>query len=161
MKTAFKISNYLPAGWDWDNLRFGLGLGHLASTVPLVSFLTRYGEAKDSLYEHYLVNGKWIKELVPSRVMPAFSRLVLGFPLLGFWVFFLCMALQVARHYRYHTQGAMSIYLMKRLPDRWELHRRCWTVPVLASLGELALMGLMVFLCWLLYRYATPEGCLP
>ncbi len=161
MKMRFNASKYLPAGWDWENLRFGLLLGQLASTAPLVIYLNRFSDSVSALYERYLVDGEWVQQLVPNRVVPRFSWLILGTPLMGFGIFFLCMALQVARHYRYHTRDSMSIYLMKRLPNRWELHRRCWTVPLLASLAELLLMGLMIFLCWLLYRYTTPEGCLP
>ncbi len=161
MKMHFDAEKYLPAGWDWENLKFGLVMGYVSSPLTLLFYLGRYWEARQGLYVTVEREGKRFLELVPTRTIAPFSWLISGAPLVGFWAFLGLMALQVLRHYRYHTQGAMSIYLMKRLPDRWELHRRCWVIPLLSTLVELALMGVMVFLCWLLYRYATPEVCLP
>ncbi len=50
----------------------------------------------------------------------------------------------------------MSIYLMKRLPNPWEYHRRCLTIPF----AELVLTGLVVavilLLFWGLYWLVVP-----
>ncbi len=160
MKMHFDWTRHTPPGWDWENLRFSLMLGHGASVLPLLTFLSRYHEARRALYDYVRQDGGMIPVLNTERVIAPFAPMVLGTPLLGFGVFLLMMALQVLRHYRYHSQDSMSIYLMRRLPDRWELHRRCWTVPVLACLAELVLMAGMIFLCWLYYRFATPAPCL-
>ena len=63
--------------------------------------------------------------------------------------------------YLYYYQGSKSIYLMRRLPNRWEMHRRSITLPfaafVIAVMTEIAL--------WLLYYgiylVCTPAQCLP
>lgn len=162
MKKSFDITKYLPAGYDWENLRWGLSWGYFGSCLPLGIFLTRYWDARDALYS-YTQNpdGTQVKTLVPGRIITPFWELMVQGPMLGVWCFIAVMALQVWRHYRWHTRDSMSIYTMRRLPDRWELHRRCWTVPVLASIAELLLLGVCLLLCWCLYTTATPAGHLP
>lgn len=162
MKKPFEAAKKLPAGYDWENLRFGLKMGHGLSFLSLLAFLNRYSNARGALYERVQgLDGRLVTQLVPGRIIIPFPELMAGLPLWGLWLYLAAMLVQVGRHYAWHTRGSMSIYLMKRLPDRWELHRRCWTVPVLAALMELVLFAVMTGLCWLLYRFATPEGCLP
>lgn len=161
MKT-FDAERHLPPGWDWENLRVWLGWGHALSCISLFAFLSRYYDARSALYAYtQQLNGTMVLELVPGRIITPFDQLMSGLPWLGFWCFVILMGIQVWRHYRFHTQGTMSIYLMRRLPDKWELHRRCWTVPVLACIAELVLFAVLTGLCWLLYRFATPIQCLP
>ena len=54
----------------------------------------------------------------------------------------------------------MSIYLMRRLPDRWELHRRCLVFPFAGLVLCVAAAFLTVVLCYACYMIATPEICL-
>ena len=49
---------------------------------------------------------------------------------------------------------------MRRLPDRWEYHRRCLTIPLLAILSALVLIVVLIGLFYALYLHATPEQCL-
>ncbi len=160
MKKHFDGTKYIPVGWDWENLRFSILMGHLTSVLPLLYFVVQYLQARSELFVDQIVDGKWVVVPRPGAVMVPFAGLIRGIPLMGFWIFFLLMGYQVARHYRYHTRDSMSVYLMRRLPDRWEYHRRCWTVPVLSSLVELVLLAGMLFLCGLLYRGCTPAECL-
>ena len=63
-------------------------------------------------------------------------------------------------HYLYHYQGSRSIYLMRRLPDRWELLRRCIALPLCGALAAL-LTGLLITLLWAgIYLLATPRELL-
>ena len=71
------------------------------------------------------------------------------------------MPLLVWRYYHFHTQGAMSIYTMRRLPDPREYHRRCWMQPILSAAAELLLFAILIGLCWLLWYFGTPAVCLP
>ncbi len=43
----------------------------------------------------------------------------------GFWFALIIPPVQAVQNYQSHYRGSRSIYLMRRLPDRWELHRRC------------------------------------
>lgn len=158
----FDPKRHLPVGWDWENLRNNLLWGHSLTLVSLFAFLAGYFDARESLYSHTQdLTGRLTRELIPGRTITPFRELMGGFPLLVPACFLLAMAVQVWRHYSWHTRDSMAIYTMRRLPDRWELHRRCWTQPLLSSLAELLLFGLLTFLCWLLWRFATPAVCLP
>ena len=49
---------------------------------------------------------------------------------------------------------------MRRLPQRWELLRRCLTVPVLAAVGYLLEAALLLGIDYAIYRLATPAQAL-
>lgn len=78
-----------------------------------------------------------------------------------FPIFLWVMPVLVVYHYLYHRMGTESRYLMRRLPNRWEYHRRCWGMPVVGAAAALALMGALVGLYYLIYILATPAQCLP
>lgn len=158
----FDPEYHLPLGWEWERTRSGLIWGHVFSTLPLLGFFSRFSDALEALYIHIQQpDGTLRKELVPTRTMAPFSELLRGIPLLGAWIFLAVMPLLVWRYYRFHTQGSMSVYTMRRLPNRWEYHRRCWTQPLLSALAELLLFAVLAGLCWLIWRFATPAVCLP
>ena len=72
------------------------------------------------------------------------------FALIAGWM--LAMALV---HILSHYQESRSIYLMRRLPDRWELWRRCLALPLAGLAIALVLaLGLSVLYFWLYQTYA-------
>ena len=72
----------------------------------------------------------------------------------------LCMLPLAAWHYCYHYQDSRSIYLMRRLPNRRELWRRCLGLPLLgvAACGVLSAAHVLVF--YAIYHYAASPQCL-
>ena len=70
--------------------------------------------------------------------------------MLGFIVYF----------YFYHRQESRSIYLMRRLPDRWELHRRCLTAPLAGIVFYAAATFTLILITFAIYMWATPAECL-
>ena len=67
----------------------------------------------------------------------------------------------VVYFYFYHYQDSRSIYTMKRLPDRWELWRRCLTLPFWTVIISGVLVLLLTGVYYLIYLKCTPAGCLP
>ena len=160
--TIFDPKRHLPAGFDWEPTRDGLIWGHILSGLTLFSFVGRYSQALDDLYTHIQgPDGTLIRKLVTTRTIAPFGELIWGTPLLGAWIFLAVMPLLIWRYYQFHTRDSMSVYTMRRLPDRWEYPRRCWTQPVLSAIAELLLFAVLIGLCWLIWRFATPEVCLP
>ena len=158
----FDPKRHLPLGWDWETTRAKLIVWHGLSTMTLFGFLNGYVDARALLYNHVPgPNGTYVPELNPTRTILPFRDLMGGTPMLGLWIFLAAMPLLVWRYYRFYTQDAMSIYTMRRLPDPMERHRRCWTQPILSALAELALYGVLMLLCWLLWYFATPAPCRP
>ena len=158
----FDPKRHLPVGWEWENTKTGMIWGHILSGLSLFGFFGRFSDALDALYFHREgPNGTLIPVLDPTRTIAPFSELTRGTPLFGLWIFLAVMPILVWRYYRFHTQDAMSVYTMRRLPDRWEYHRRCWTQPILSAMAELLLYAVLIGLCWLVWYFATPVPCRP
>ena len=154
-----KLEKYAPPGIDFANqLKFCL-IGLSAAFGWSVSYLAKYLTARANLYEYSMV-GQGLRE---GAVITDFGQLVHegldSFD--GFLVFYIVMLGLLVYHYLYYYQGSKSIYLMRRLPDRWEMHRRSVTLPFMAimvgSLTELALW----MLYYGIYLVCTPPQCLP
>ena len=56
--------------------------------------------------------------------------------------------------------GSRSDHLMGRLPDRWELARRSFRLPLVLALVTLGVMALLLVLFYALYLALTPAECL-
>ena len=133
---------------------WGLGLG--ASLIYSGIFLVRFADACGELYEYQGME----QVLIEGARMERF-RVLLGNGLAGFAITALVMLLFSIYHYLYHFQDSKSIYLMRRLPRRWELHRRCLTLPVAAAVLSLAAAMVMQGFYFGIYLVFTPKGCLP
>ena len=86
------------------------------------------------------------------------------FPLLGVSIFFGFVYVAIAAiilaisYYRSFSQGSEALYLMRRLPDRWELARRCLALPLI-TIG-LCILSILVLtlIFFVIYWAITPEG---
>lgn len=150
-----KLTHHLPPGVDLERELAWFEGGIFVSLLYSLGFLLRYANEYQSLF---LWNGSE-KVLDTSAVMPDFIQ-ILGGSLSGFLVLALCMAATAAYHYSYHFQGSKSIYLMKRLPNRWELPRRCLTLPVLGIITCLGIALLLLLIYYAVYMLFTPRACL-
>ena len=149
------LERRVPLGLDAGReLRWILG-GIAAALLCNLRFVAAYGSSRAALY-HW--DGKQNVLMEGAKIAP-FGEL-LGWSLAGCFVAAAFMAVLAAWHWGYHHRGAKSIYLMRRLPDRWELWRRCLTLPVLgaATYGMEALLLLAVDAA--VYRLCTPAVCL-
>ena len=150
-----KLSKYAPPGYDFkfDKTFFFAVIG--IATGLSFSYFFRFWSEKNSLYEYYLGE----KTLIPGQVMPDFIEIFSG-SLGGYFVLSLTMLLLIAVRYSYYYQHSKSIYLMKRLPTRFEMHRRCIIVPVIAALLCVAAAFLVLLLYFGHYMIFTPDACL-
>ena len=146
----------VPLGIDAERLRLRLflmvGLGGALS----IRFLYRYADAVRQLYTRRGND----RVLIPGAKVPAFGVLLQDcFNPMAFIGG--AMLLGAVGLYLYHYQGSRSIYTMKRLPDRWELWRRCLTVPIVMCLWCIAVTLALTGLYYLAWRFLTPAVCLP
>ena len=150
-----KLSKYAPPGYDFslDKKFFCIGIG--LATVFSFSYLIRFAKAKNFIYVYHL--GK--KTLISGAVMADFIDIFKG-SLWGYFILAFCMLLLIALRYAYYYQHSKSIYLMKRLPDRFELHRRCLIVPITAALLCIVAAFLIFLLYFGHYMLFTPDACL-
>lgn len=81
---------------------------------------------------------------------------------LGFQVLSAALLLMAVSHYLYHYREGRSIYLMRRLPDRRDLWRRCLALPLLGLAGCALLYLVLLLIYFAVYRACTPPGyCAP
>ena len=113
----------------------------LYSTANFLEEVMRSGMAEDIIGPHYTAH---------------FPEEILGFALSGFFVVFICMVGMILYHYSYHWYGSKSIYLMRRLPDQMELHRRCLTLPVLTMVLSVVLAFVLYCVYYRIYRVVIP-----
>ena len=149
------LSRQVPPGLPLAHHGRLAAIGGAAAALYSGSFLFRYAAAYNALY----IWSRGERKLVENAMMPSFIRLIDG-AFLGFAVLAVCILAMVIYHYAYHYQGSKSIYLMRRLPSRWELHRRCWTLPVLELLGCLAGVLVLLLAYFAVYQCFTPTQCL-
>lgn len=151
MKTNWNLQLYFPVGMPWQQDIKLILFGYIASVVwslycP-VQMLWSYQDLFDS--------GK----LIPAAMMPDFIQLTDN-TFLGFGALILAMILLAAANYRYHFKGSKSIYLMRRLPCRYEMLKRCLSVPAAIILLSLLTAFLLLITYYGIYCAVTPKQCL-
>ena len=77
-----------------------------------------------------------------------------------FTLLFLGAVILAVVNYSGFRNGSKSHYLMRRLPDQWEYHRRCLALPLLAILTGLVSIPLLIGIFYAIYLHATPAQCL-
>ena len=128
MKRKRTLADLVPPG-----AKFKRDLGLLALWFALfvllgsfLIFVIRYGNARSRLYEdvlgrRLLRSGAQIDPL--AEILSGTFRLAVVYGILTF--------VNIAANYMTFCRESKSIYLMRRIPDRWELPRRCAAVPLI------------------------------
>ncbi len=149
------IEKYIPAGIDYGQEIKWLAAGIGASCFYSLGFLFRFSAERGRLFQRVGLE----KVLREGAIMADFPE-ILDKSLMGFGLLICGMVILAVYHYFYHYQGSKSIYLMRRLPDRWELWRRCLALPLLCTAAAVLLAGLLLLLYFGIYLLATPAVCL-
>jgi len=152
-----KWERYFPAGFGWKReVRFFL-FGLISSAVYfLLHFSVLYGNDYYVLFERHSLPRRVLRE---GAMMEDFHLQLEGGEVL-FAVLAAMMLLAAGYHLLYHFQGSKSIYLMRRLPDRGDLPRRCLAFPLFGlAIILLTMLGLTAA-CYIWYMVKTPAVCL-
>ena len=149
------LTRLIPPGYA-PSLERTLYLGGLiCSSVYSLRFFVEFSFALDRLYTY---EGKQ-RVLLEGAIMPDFATLIyhvfIGFALVA--ALMLCF---IAVRYAYYRQGSRADYLVRRLPDRLDWHRRCLVLPVLAVLGCALAAFLLLLFYFAVYLLFTPDACL-
>lgn len=138
----------VPPGINPQNQLFFFMFGNIVSLVISLLFFVRY-------YNEY------IKQFNASQeyTMPDFY-LILDGTVIGFVFVAIFMMFYVIYYYSYYKNGSMSIYMMKRLPNRFEIHKTAWTLPLLTAFLTL-IIGFLISVFYLgFYLIITPNELL-
>lgn len=145
----------LPPGMNPTEERKFVKIGLVLSGVISFLDLIVYFSELNQLYQYH--GGRRILDV--SRKMPDFVEVFQRFPI-GFAILAVCMLGFVIYHYVYHYRGSKSIYLMRRLPNRFELHRRAWSYPLCVIVVCVLCVIMLFWLYFGLYLLVTPDECL-
>jgi len=144
-----------PPGYNTRQERAALYAGLIACAVFSAGFFFRLSDAVERLYQRGPE-----KLLRPDALAPDFPAL-LGRSLWLFAVLAVLMLLFAAMRYAYFYRDSRSVYLMRRLPDAWEMHRLCWREPLRRAVICLAAGIVLKLLYFGVYLLAVPGQCLP
>lgn len=150
------LEKYAPLG---INVATEVGVyiaGVVIATLQSTMFFVNYGNATADLYTYRLNK----QVLIEGAIIKEFQYLLENVFLFSTLV---CIAtlLVTIFHYMYHYEGSKMMYLMKRLPDKWEVHRRCWTLPVAGAVLMVVWMQVLKMFYYAVYILCTPSQCLP
>lgn len=157
------MKKYAPAGIPLkQEIGFWLGL-MVFGTLWCLQYIFRYLQGRESLYQisSYTIQGIQGKTqvLIDGVKMIPFEELTNG--LFGsFYLVIVFCVVVAAYHYYYHYQGSRMMYLMRRLPNKWEVHIRCLALPIAGSLMAVLYAVLLKTVFYAIYIFCTPSQCL-
>lgn len=150
-------NQYTPVGISMKmELKRGL-TGLFLAVLYSFSFLLKYMDARSYLFEW---SSRAEKVIIRDAKIKGFYELLEG-SFDGFLVFIVIMAGLIIYHYAYHYQGSKSIYLMRRLLDPLELHRRCLVFPIVSVVTAVITALILWVFYYGIYLFFTPQQCLP
>lgn len=150
-----KIHRLYPLGYELK-IEFTVMILSLATSL-LYSFTYL-----DKFYDYY---GDLFEYIGNKRILLEYSKMedfyiILDKSLVGFAGVILIALFFAVVHYTYHYSDSKSIYLMKRLPKKNELHIRCLTLPVIYIATSILAAFLLLLLYYFHYMSITPDECL-
>lgn len=143
MKKIQNIADLAPVGRDLRSdfhlYVIGLGIAFLFSCTYFVNLfgnLQAIATGTTSTMSEFSTLLGWSLHLFPLLAIFSLS-----------FVFF---------YFQMHCGSAKTLYLMRRLPDRWSLYRRCLTLPILFATLTLAIAGTLLLIYYIIYCGVTP-----
>lgn len=150
------LENHAPLGIGVGTQAGWYIAGAVAATLHSLWFFKEYLSARNELY----VGTPTGLKLIESAVMKSFGELT-EHVFLTFYIVEVVTLLTVIFFCFYHYDGSKMLYLMKRLPDKSELYRRVFTLPIAGALLLVVWMGILRMLYYAVYILCTPSQCLP
>ena len=146
-----------PPGFNYLSELKAVAFAFCASILfSLISFFTEYSAEKRALYIQ--IGTDMI--LDESRVMPDFINVLGGSLRILFILAALAFIITSTIHYVYYHTGSKSIYLMRRLPNRYEQHRRHLLFSLIYALIFVLAAAILLLIYYSVYINNTPEACL-
>lgn len=149
------LEHVLPPNVPADTMQ-GIIVGSLAigALTAAIDFTVHYAATYRGMFY-------WDGRLMDTALMGPFSAYVEPVVIV-FGVVVLLALLSAVMLYSSYYLGGRSIYLMRRLPDgRQTLRRQVWTAPLVWAVCAVAAAAVVLGLCYLAWRFITPEQCIP
>lgn len=154
-----KIDHMTPPGFEWKPVVNWSVVGMaVCSLISTFGFLSRYGHGWRSLLVKYGVTD-YKKVIAEGATLPAFSGMMESI-MVPFVYLMVIILLLMILHYLYFYHESKSIYLMKRLPKRRELHRRSLALPLMLIGTCVVTVMLLTMIYFGLYHLFVPARCI-
>ena len=147
------MEHHVPLGVKWQNQLWQIALLFFIGFIASMLIPSGINHAYQELF---YMNGS----IYEGAIMQDFASLLGKWHMFVVIVTIMMVAFAVDNYMSHSSGGSKSIYLMKRLPNRWELWRRCLTVPFLTVIAAILFWFLMIVLYYFYYVWKTPEACL-
>lgn len=121
-----------------------------------LKYLFSFFDALESLYMYE--DGK--KVIRPMARMTEINQLM-EHNFRGIWIILFFCLLMIASNYMSFYRKTKSIYVMKRLKDAKELHKRCLVLPILGFVAGIVFFAILLGLYVGIYYWVTPTVCIP
>lgn len=146
------LKRYAPPGMElrpWKSF-MGISLGGCGA-LSFYGFFAQMFQARAKLFDPRT------GELTGNIIGWDFGT-VLGNTTLPFFFVAAAMGAFLVINYLYFFEGSKSIYTMARLKSPWQLHIRCWTLPLLGAAALLLCRVVLIVVYYLVFLLATPKG---
>ena len=161
-----QLRDYLPLEQKPGKYIKYLGLTLLfCSLITVISFVNSHREWVSYCIRERITQVGYFAEAFPEIIyyggtIPQFSEILRGHLLIFVLYFGECISLIIS-FYRSYRNDSQSIYVMKRINDPLEIHRRSLSLPLSGILlGVVTLMAIAALL-HLYYLKSTPAEVLP
>ncbi len=150
------LEKFIPPGANIKQITDLFIVGNVISAIISLCFFVVY-------YIHYqnlfgIVGNERI--LLTHETMHDFP-VILDKSLMGFLITGFCMLFFIILYYAHYYQGgSKSIYLMKRLPHKFEIHKRALVLPISLCISSFLFAFILAFCYFLFYMAVTPAECL-
>ena len=152
-KFLYKIS---PPGTDvTKEVRLFITGWIISFVFSLFDFLGKYVLAYNNLFAN--ISGEMV---LKTYVKMPYFRSLIRYSFYGYIILVFCAVCLIVFHYSHFFIGSKSIYLMKRLPKRNEIHIRACTLPILAILIILISVFVIMMFYFAIYMIFTPKVCI-
>lgn len=149
------LDKLCPPGYQGEKERdfYVLWAFGILIVVCSIVFLINFGSARAEIT--HVVNNK----KVLSGIIEPFGSIMVG-NFVWYWCYFALCVYKGVHNYMYFIKSN-SIYVMARVSDKWEMHKRCLTLPVMGAIGGLILIAILTIVFYGIYSLSIPSRCLP
>ena len=151
------LQRSFPPGYDNKKELISTSIAFIfVIAISVIGFISSFSNERRMLYIR-LGNELILNE---SKTMPDFVLLIANrfrpFPTIALMIF----TFTAANHYIHHKVESNSLYLMKRLPTKLELHKRCLVMPLMYTLMLSIIAFILLLIFYTIYMKFTPSACL-
>ena len=149
-----RLEKYAPPGAGFGAVKNQMIIaGIIYCLLDLVLFSVLLEDSWNRLYDPFT------RELLENAQMKDFRKIWNLDAVRLSWIYTMyCLPASAINYYGYFRRSSKSVYTMARIRSPWELHIRCWTVPLLATAALVLGRVLLRVILFAIYVLATPVG---